>query len=271
MRGRGDTVAERLAAVAGCRVIRMSARGVIVRCPLGSHDDRSPSAAILATGVLTCSACGGRLSPYALLVDFGGCTPAEATALLVELGLRTDGYERRGQLGPTSTRRAAAASPSLRSAARPPAPAMARELPALAPSIDERLVAASRARGARVDARLFVLRAWSPAVLDAAGVGVGVAAEFGRFGAAVAAAAAERRVTIPVRDARRRLVGALFFAPNPTRRHEPKVLALPGSARLPLVLTPSAGVNMRAPLLVVEGEADALTAASCGFAVVGVP
>ena len=107
-----------------------------------------------------------------------------------------------------------------------------------------------------------------PDVLDELGVGVATAYSFGLRSPAIRDAALELRLSIPLRQDGR-LVGALFVAPNPSRRAEPHVLALPGSRR---VLLDAAGAReLGGVLLVAEGELDALTAASCGIPAIGVP
>ena len=256
-------VALELVRFAELRPAIVRADRVTLPCPF--HDDRRPSAAVLASGVLVCSAGCGAWSPFDWLVARGR-SPAETMALLDELGLRDGDRPER--------RRAGASAPPTRSRGlrvdrprrEPPARSCecAAELP---PDLLERLEVA-RFERRRYDGRLAELRGFSTAALDLAGVGVGFPAAYDFRGPR--AVLDELRLLLPVRDELRRPVGLLAVAPNPRRRHEPKVLALPGTPRLPLELVddeePLAPV-----LLCTEGELDAIAAASAGLRAVGVP
>jgi hypothetical protein len=121
----------------------------------------------------------------------------------------------------------------------------------------------------RLDGRLASLRGFSTDALDRAGVGIGRAAGYGFAGPR--ATLEELRLLLPVRDAERRTVGLLAIAPNPTSRAEPKVLARPGTPRLPLELVEVEEPLTLVVLAVTEGEPDCLTAASAGIPAVGVP
>lgn len=92
-------VALELVRAAGLEPVHVRAVRVSIRCPF--HDDERPSAAVFASGVLTCLAGCGNWSPFAWLVELG-LSRQEAMALLVELGLR-DGRPH-GNL-PTARRR----------------------------------------------------------------------------------------------------------------------------------------------------------------------
>jgi hypothetical protein len=277
-------VALELVRFAGLRPTRVRVDRVTLRCPF--HDDRSPSAAVLASGVLVCSAGCGARSPFDWLVELGR-TPAEVMALLEELGLR-DGdrparrragvsrapasppSDRRGRPDLTPSAAGGAAVGGAREAVGYTAPRESLSRPAtveLDPELLDRLEAA-RFERRRYDRRLAELRGFAPDVLDAAGAAIGLAAGYGFRGPR--AALNELRLLLPVRDVDRRPVGLLAIAPNPERRHEPKVLALPGMPRLPLELVDVDDPIARV-LLVCEGELDALTAASAGLPAVGVP
>ncbi len=261
MTGRDDGPGRALTLVRalGLRPARVRRGKVLLRCPLPGHDDRRASAAVFDSGVLSCSVCGN-VRPFDWITA-RGLSPEDALALLVELGVLAD---RRPELA--SPRKGPPARPVVASS---PSPSSRREPVELSSVIADRLAATVIPRRA-LDGRLFELRAFLPDVLDRADVGVGRASDFGRFGPDVSAAADERRLVLPLPDDRGRLIGVLFAAPNPERRAEPKILALTGSTRVPLVLEP-AEIEMRESLLVVEGELDALAACSCGLAVVGVP
>jgi hypothetical protein len=263
-------VALELVRFAGLRPARVLVDRVSLRCPF--HKDRRPSAAVLSftrmgepSGVLVCSACARSWSPFEWLVELGRA-PAETMALLDELGLRDgDRPERRRPRAPavpTRSRGSDVGWPSRDAPGRSCAPA--RELP---PAFLEELAAALKARR-HYDGRLAELRGFSTAALDRAGVGIGRPASFGFRGPR--AALAELRLLLPVRDALRRPVGLLAAAPNPERRHEPKVLARPGTPRLPLELV-DVDEPLAPVLLCAEGELDALAAASAGLPAVGVP
>jgi hypothetical protein len=264
-----QSVALELVRFAGLRPARVRADRVSLRCPF--HKDRHPSAAVLASGVLVCSAGCGSFSPFDWLVALGR-TPAETMALLDELRLR-DGerHGRRAPSGsPTGSRRsndlraehATSTSPAIDGRTLvPPAPVE------LEPELLERLDAA-RFERRRFDARLGELRGFTTEALELAGVAIGRPAGYGFRGPRPALD--ELRLLLPVRDARRRPVGLLAIAPNPGHRHEPKVLARPGTPRLPLELL-DVDEPLAPFLLVCEGELDAIAAASVGLRVVGVP
>ena len=237
---------------------------VTLRCPW--HDDKQPSAAVLATGVLTCSAGCPSRSPYSWLVELGR-EPAAVMELLVELELRS-GRRELSSAGAAGSRRAVRRPQALRAGGPNPSMAVAAVArPELPGALLDRLAAAELTRR-RYDGRLAELRGFAPEILDLAGVGVGRAVAFGFRGPR--AALAELRLLLPVHDERHRPVGLLAIAPNPERRHEPKVLARPGTPRLPLEL--AAITDPIAPLLLIaEGEGDSATAASAGIPAVGVP
>ena len=76
-----------------------------------------------------------------------------------------------------------------------------------------------------------------------------------------------RRITIPVRDDERRLIGLLRYQPW-RRPREPKMLATAGSRR---ALTPHPAAEPSTHVLLVEGEPDMIAARSRGLAAIAVP
>lgn len=188
-------VALELVRAAGLCPARVRADRVVIRCPLPGHDDRRPSAAVLASGVLVCSVCGAR-DPFSWLVD-AGLRPAEAVGLLVALGLRSD---RRAELGSGPGSPIRSSSPPSETGPSQARLQGRRESHELSRAIGDRLAAAVAARQ-RVDRRLWELRALLPCVLDRAGVGLARADAFARFSRHVRAAAAEQRLSVPLRDA----------------------------------------------------------------------
>ncbi len=75
------------------------------------------------------------------------------------------------------------------------------------------------------------------------------------------------RITIPVRDDKRRLIGLLRYQPWP-QPGEPKMLAAPGSRR---TLLPHPAAESSARVLLVEGEPDMIAARSRGLPAIAVP
>ena len=75
------------------------------------------------------------------------------------------------------------------------------------------------------------------------------------------------RVTIPVRDDTRRLVGLLRYQPWP-QPGEPKMLATAGSRR---ALLPHPAAEPSTHVLLVEGEPDMIAARSHGLPAIAVP
>ena len=75
------------------------------------------------------------------------------------------------------------------------------------------------------------------------------------------------RITIPARDAERRLIGLLRYQPWPQPR-EPKMLAAAGSRRS---LLPHPAAEPSAHVLLVEGEPDMIGARSRGLPAIAVP
>jgi hypothetical protein len=75
------------------------------------------------------------------------------------------------------------------------------------------------------------------------------------------------RITIPVRDDERRLIGLLRYQPWPHPR-EPKMLASPGSRR---ALVPHPAAEPSTHVLLVEGEPDMIAARSRGLRAIATP
>jgi DNA primase len=75
------------------------------------------------------------------------------------------------------------------------------------------------------------------------------------------------RITIPVRDQHRRLVGLLRYQPRPTFG-QPKMLAAPGSRR---ALLPHPAAEPSRSLLLVEGEPDMIAARSHDLPAIAIP
>ncbi len=75
------------------------------------------------------------------------------------------------------------------------------------------------------------------------------------------------RITIPVRDDKRQLVGLLRYQPWPQPR-EPKMLATVGSRR---ALLPHPAADSSSHVLLVEGESDMICARSRGLPAIAVP
>ena len=75
------------------------------------------------------------------------------------------------------------------------------------------------------------------------------------------------RITIPVRDDKRQLVGLLRYQPWPQPR-EPKILATAGSRR---ALLPHPAADASSHVLLVEGESDMICARSRGLPAIAVP
>jgi Protein of unknown function (DUF3631)/Toprim-like len=99
--------------------------------------------------------------------------------------------------------------------------------------------------------RLSALRGWSREAIVRLGLGL-----------------CRRRITIPVRDASGSLAGVLRYAPNPTERRGPKLVADAGSRR-ELFPIPETLLGERW-LFLVEGEPDAVAAHSLGLHAVAV-
>ena len=76
-----------------------------------------------------------------------------------------------------------------------------------------------------------------------------------------------RRITVPVRDEQRRLIGLLRYQPWP-RPGEPKMLATAGSRR---ALLPHPAAEPATRVLLVEGEPDMIAARSRGLPAIAVP
>ena len=76
-----------------------------------------------------------------------------------------------------------------------------------------------------------------------------------------------QRLTIPIRDAGGKLCGLVRYTPKP-RGRAPKALAVRGSVR---DLFPAPETLSPGPLVLCEGEPDALALLSCGIRAVAIP
>lgn len=249
----------------GALITRARASKVELHCPAVEHDDRRPSAVTFEDSLVTsCRACGRKWSPWALAVE-RGLSRREAVELCIRLGVR----EEQRPDAPSSRAPRPFRAPTVRRAPEPLAPA---PLPAdVAERLDAELAARVPARRLH-DLELERLRGFDPRLLDALGVGFGRADElpgFGRYPAGTV-----ERVLVPIRDASGRLVSAVSFVPAPgvvLPDERVRKSAVPRDAgRFPFLaraIEPAA----RGVLLVVEGEPDALAAASVGLDAISVP
>lgn len=202
-------------------------------------EDRHPSMSVnLESGAWLCHGCGARGGAYdaALL---RGHTPRSAMDLLISYGLA----EPRRSPSLTGERRS---STRAGSTARPSSSATRFEAP-------EREVAQWAdllTRRPTLVARLAIERAITAEVLARFQIGYD-----------------GRRITIPVRDADAKLSGILRWLPF-DRRGAPKMLALPGSHR---ALFPAPEQLPPGPVVLCEGEPDALAAHSAGLTAVAIP
>lgn len=197
------------------------------------HDDRNPSAEVYREkGTWHCYGCGEWGGPYKAALAHG-LSEREAMALVAEHGLDVkEGDER---------------SPRVRTEPKP--------TPDLATT--EADLERHRQRLAEdQDAleRLEELRGWTAEAITGLGLGLDDAG----------------RITFPIHDADRQLVGALRYQPNPERRQGRKLKADPGSRRelFPAPETLEPGDRY---MLLVEGEPDAVAAASLDVPAVAVP
>jgi hypothetical protein len=247
----------------GALVTRTRATKVELHCPAVEHDDRRPSAVTFEDSLVTsCRACGRKWSPWSLAVE-RGLSRRDAVELCIRFGVRE---ERRPD---TPSSRRPFRAPTVQRAPEPLAPS---PLPAdVAERLDAELAARVPARRLH-DLELERLRGFDPRLLDALGVGFGRADElpgFGRYPAGTV-----ERVLVPIRDASGRLVSAVSFVPAPgvvLADERVRKSAVPRDAgRFPFL---ARAIEPAAPgvLLVVEGEPDALAAASVGLDAISVP
>lgn len=203
------------------------------------RDDRDPSVSVnLKSGAWLCHGCGARGGAYdaALL---RGHTPRSAMDLLISHRL-------------AEPRREIPSRRAFRSATRPASTTGPPDV-SPRPAVSEQEVAgwADRLAGrTALVARLATERAIIAEVLTHFQIGFD-----------------GRRIMIPVRDADDKLVGVLRWLPF-DRRGAPKMLALPGSRR---TLFPAPERLPPGPVLLCEGEPDALAAHSAGLAAVALP
>jgi hypothetical protein len=173
-----------------------------------------------------------------LLFCFGGC---EVEDVVDALGLRmadlfaTDGHASNGH----------------GNGHRPSMAASSRPVFAITPDYVEQC-RRTLMNSPRALEQLEALRCWTPAALERLNIGMD-----------------GRALTIPVNACDGTLTGLLKYFPNPERRAGPKTVALPGSRR---DLFPAVEMLGSAELVfIVEGEGDALTAASLDLAAVAIP
>lgn len=200
------------------------------------HADHKPSCSVnLISGLWNCHGCGAAGSPFHAALRVGH-SDQSAAELLIRFGLTERHHHR----------------PRHRNRSRTPEPT--REPRASVLEVSERDVARWRTD---LSLQLLILqrlarrRAWSVSTVRAFELGID-----------------GNRITIPVRNERRRLVGLLRYRPWGSGREGPKMLAAPGSRRQ-LLPHPSAGPARQ--LLLVEGEPDMLAARSHGLPAIALP
>jgi putative DNA primase/helicase len=202
------------------------------------HDDRDASCSVnLTHGAWHCHGCGARGGPFDAATA-AGHSSRSAIELMIAHGLT----DRRGR----GERRAGPDRPRIRAPRRAPA-----RPPSLA-------IAESTVRRWHVDltddhrllARLADERGWTPDAVSELELG-----------------SHRGQITIPVRDADRRLSGLLFYRPWP-HGGQTKLRAAAGSHRQ---LSPHPGIERSHRVLLVEGEPDMIAARSHGLAAVAIP
>lgn len=227
----------------GITLLRSSGSEAPARCfaspDAHRREDRHPSVSVnLDSGAWLCHGCGARGGAYdaALL---RGHTPRSAMELLITYGLAEPRHTVPPRRAPRSAMRA-------ESTGRP------GDAP-MKPEVSEQKVAEwadlLTSRSTLV-ARLATERAITADVLARFQIGYD-----------------RRRITIPVRDADGGLAGILRWIPF-DRSGAPKMLAIPGSRR---VLFPAPEQLPPGPIVLCEGEPDALAAHSAGLTAVAIP
>ena len=200
------------------------------------HADRNPSCSVnVATGVWCCHGCGARGGPYDAALTRGH-TPRGAMELLDACGLLDP-------VTPAATRRDRALARGSVS------------------NVDRSAFTVTEADVARWAAHLQASERLLARLERERGITLAALAEL-RIGVN------RGRITLPVRGATGRLVGLLRWRPFPGGTAGPKMLATPGSAR---ELFPAPEQLPSGPLLLCEGEPDALAALSAGLVAVSVP
>lgn len=202
------------------------------------RDDHTPSCSVnLQHGSWRCHGCGAAGGAYDAATALGH-TQRAAIDLMINHGLT----ERRASNRPG---RPTVARPR----GRPSTPDRRRGRMTVSESALAEWHAALAADGG-LRQRLARERGWRRETIDELGLGLH-----------------RGRITIPVRNEFRRLVGLLHYQPWP-RRGEPKMYATPGSRRQ-LLPHPAAETLQR--VLLVEGEGDMIAARSHGLAAIALP
>ena len=214
-----------------------------IRCFAGAdahqRGDRDPSCSInLEHGAWHCHACGAKGGAFDAATA-RGCSDRAAIDLMVAYRLT----EHRAYRNANAKR-----GPRLRSI--PTRPAQPPRTPLRPTREDIERWQATLAADTDLIAKLARERGWLYATILELELGVD-----------------RGRITIPVRDDKRRIVGLLRYQPWPQPR-EPKMLAAPGSRRA-LLPHPAAEPSRR--VLLVEGEPDMIAARSRGLPAIAVP
>lgn len=203
------------------------------------HGDRDPSCSVnLDHGAWHCHGCGAKGGPFDAAIA-RGYTDRAAMDLMVAYKLaERDPYPR------LSTNKRARSRSISAARVRP------RRLPLRATSEDIHRWQAALAADTDLIAKLTRERGWLYATMLELELGV-----------------ARGRITIPVRDNERRVVGLLRYQPWPQHR-EPKMLAVAGSRR---ALLPHPAAERSTHVLLVEGEPDMIGARSRQLPAIAVP
>jgi hypothetical protein len=200
--------------------------------------DRDPSCSVnLEHGAWHCHACGARGGAFDAATHLG-YTPRAAIDLMVRHGL----VERRSR-PVTATRRAAPRTSIAAAGHQPVRPKLAIT------ELDVRHWQAALTEQTELIGRLTRDRGWLYSAMWELGLGFDCG-----------------RITIPVRNEHRRLVGLLRYRPWPQGR--PKMLATSGSRR---ALLPHPAAEPSRQLLLVEGEPDMIAARSRELPAIALP
>jgi Protein of unknown function (DUF3631) len=210
---------------------------VSVRCfaNVSAHkrDDHNPSCSVnIDTGQWKCFACGAKGGAFDAAVAFGWSRSDAA-----DLAKRHDVFaDDRARQGPT----------------RPSSPNPGGAAPKLPTETQVAAWHEALVSDARAVEWLFELRGWTPEVIKSLELGID-----------------GERITIPIRDAERRLVGSHWYAPNPAGRNGNKMLAAKGVPRA--LFPPPEPLPADARVYLVEGEPDAIAMWSLELCAVAVP
>lgn len=205
------------------------------------HGDRDPSCSInLQHGAWHCHGCGAAGGAYDAATA-RGYTARAAIDLMVSHGL----IERRAK--PLNARATAGRPPAQRAN---PAEQRAHRPRLAITELDVRHWQAALTEQTQLIAKLTRGRGWLYSTMHELGLGCDAG-----------------RVTIPVRDRDRRLVGLLRYQPWP-KHGQAKMLAAPGSRR---ALLPHPAAEPSTEILLVEGEPDMIAARSRDIPAIAVP